>query len=298
MKLAICSDLHLEFKDIILKNDEAADVLILSGDICTAKSFSAGQKQHHKKLYTDFFKRATFQFPQVVYVMGNHEHYNYDVAWTEDTLKEQLAFPNLHILENKSIDINEVTFVGATLWTDMNKEDPVTLYTIKGKMNDFNVIKNSNNLVHHKHTTYKIQENGTPLTNDYGLYRVIDKVNSYTKPSQWSPEDSVEAHKKTLTYFDEATKDTSKTYVVVGHHAPTHQSIAECFKHDALMNGAFASDLSEFILNRPQIALWTHGHMHDQSDYMVGDTRVVCNPRGYVGYETRAKEFQLQYIDI
>jgi len=37
MKIAICSDLHLEFGTISLENTENADVLILSGDICVAK---------------------------------------------------------------------------------------------------------------------------------------------------------------------------------------------------------------------------------------------------------------------
>ena len=36
MKIAVCSDLHLEFGDITLKNEEGADVLILSGDIVIA----------------------------------------------------------------------------------------------------------------------------------------------------------------------------------------------------------------------------------------------------------------------
>ena len=36
MKIAVCSDLHLEFGDIDLKNTENADVLILSGDITIA----------------------------------------------------------------------------------------------------------------------------------------------------------------------------------------------------------------------------------------------------------------------
>jgi predicted phosphodiesterase len=36
MKIAVCSDLHLEFGDLDLQNDEAADVLILSGDIFIA----------------------------------------------------------------------------------------------------------------------------------------------------------------------------------------------------------------------------------------------------------------------
>jgi hypothetical protein len=27
--------------------------------------------------------------------------------------------------------------------------------------------------------------------------------------------------------------------------------------------------------------LWVHGHMHDSFDYVLGETRVVSNPRGY-----------------
>ena len=64
------------------------------------------------------------------------------------------------------------------------------------------------------------------------------------------------------------------------------------------MNGAFHSDLSSFIMDRPQIKLWTHGHMHNVSDYMIGEIRVVCNPRGYIGYESNANQFQLKYLEI
>lgn len=32
--------------------------------------------------------------------------------------------------------------------------------------------------------------------------------------------------------------------------------------------------------------LWVHGHVHHRNDYMVGDTRVVSNARGYPGEET------------
>jgi hypothetical protein len=57
------------------------------------------------------------------------------------------------------------------------------------------------------------------------------------------------------------------------------------------MNGAYSSDLSDLILDHPQIKFWTHGHTHDQFDYMIGSTRVVCNPRGYKGYEESAEYF-------
>jgi len=47
------------------------------------------------------------------------------------------------------------------------------------------------------------------------------------------------------------------------------------------MNGAYHSDLSNIMLDNPQIKLWTHGHTHNCFDYVIGETRVVCNPRGY-----------------
>jgi hypothetical protein len=51
------------------------------------------------------------------------------------------------------------------------------------------------------------------------------------------------------------------------------------------MNGGYASDLYDFIADRPQIKLWTHGHTHTPFDYMIDQTRIVCNPRGYEGHE-------------
>jgi hypothetical protein len=64
------------------------------------------------------------------------------------------------------------------------------------------------------------------------------------------------------------------------------------------MNGGYRSDLGDFILDRPQIRVWIHGHMHDNFDYQVGSTRVVCNPRGYSGYEQQAENFQLLHVEV
>ena len=64
------------------------------------------------------------------------------------------------------------------------------------------------------------------------------------------------------------------------------------------MNGGYHSDLSEFILDNPQIKLWTHGHTHEDFDYMIGSTRVVCNPRGYINYESRANNWKLKVMEV
>jgi len=179
-------------------------------------------------------------------------------------------------MDKESITIDDITFVGGTLWTDMNKEDPHTLYSIKGVMNDFRIIKNSSRVVSFKDHEGKFHE----------------------RIAIFCPEDTVEDHKAMLAFIDETTKDKTNKFVVVGHHSPSKASTHPRYKGEALMNGAYSSDLSEFILDRPQIKLWTHGHTHDPYDYMIGSTRIVCNPRGYINHEACADNFEFKLLEV
>ena len=268
MKICLGSDLHLEFGALELHNTENADVLVLSGDICVAKHLNG--EHHHDSRYRKFFKECCERFPQVIYVLGNHEHYSYDVQETASYLKHELVYDNLHILDDETIDILGYTFIGVTLWTNMNEEDSLTLYHMPTMMSDYQSIKNS-----------------------------ARTLNEYGKPARLTPEDTVGFHKKSMDYINHVVGENSdKKYIVVGHHCPSKKSIHPKYAHDKIMNGAFASDLDDFIAYRPQIKLWTHGHTHEPFDYMIGATRVVCNPRGYVGHEYRADSFKLQYIDL
>jgi len=296
MKIALASDIHLEFGDINLKNEENAEVLILSGDICTAKVFKKGG--YARKTVLDFFSRVSFQFPHVVYVMGNHEHYDFDIAKTERVLKDQLTvWPNIHLLEKETWEHNGVTFVGSTMWTNMNKEDSLTMWHVGRNMNDFRCIKNSNRKLSRKVPLYKKDETGQYILDEKGSM-ILDSYKFKEEIATWCTDDAVADHKKTLEYINIVTQDKTKKYFVVTHHSPSHLSIGDIYKNDTLMNGGFSSDLSEFIMDRPQIKYWQHGHHHNESDYMLGETRVVCNPRGYIRYEQRAKEFQLKYVEV
>ena len=268
MKIALGSDLHLEFGAIELYNTEAADVLILSGDILVAKHLNG--IHHHDLRYRKFFQECCERFPHVVYVLGNHEHYAYDVQQTLTHLKQELVYDNLYILENETVDILDYTFIGATVWTDMNAEDSLTLYHVDAMMSDFRTILN-----------------GARTVNEWG------------KPARLTPEDTVVLHKKSMDYINHVVdNDPDKKYIVVGHHCPSMKSVHPKYSHDKIMNGAFASDLDDFIAYRPQIRLWTHGHTHEPFDYIIGETRVVCNPRGYIGREHRADNFKLQYLEV
>jgi predicted phosphodiesterase len=298
MKIAVCSDLHLEFGPISLENTEGADVLILSGDICVAKELYEKDTHSHgddktTKFHT-FFQECCERFPHVIYVLGNHEHYHGDFAKSLGNLREHLGYlVNLHILEKEFVPLGDCLFFGGSLWTDMNKEDPITIQRIKGYMNDYRIIEDSNEVVHFKTPVYGRKEDGS-----MDLDNVLS-VEFHTRNAKFSPEKSVTEHKETLRLLKEALESRpTEKWVVVGHHAPSKQSTKPRYERDVIVNGAYSSDLSEFILDHPQIKVWTHGHTHHSFDYMIGSTRIVANPRGYIGYEGQADNFTLQFFEV
>ena len=279
MKIAVCSDLHLEFQDINLKNEEGAEVLILSGDIMIAEDLhnhppvhpndpvnipNLGRRQETALRFRDFLSRCSFQFPHVIYIAGNHEFYHGRWSASLNHLRDECArYPNVYFLENDIKVIGEVSFIGATLWTDCNKGDPLTLHALNDMMNDYRVIRND----------------------ELGFTKL-------------RPAHTMHRHHQTMSYLKAVLPDLKdKKVVFVGHHTPSHQSIHEMYRGDYLMNGGYHSELSEFILDHPEIVLWTHGHTHEPMDYMIGTTRVVCNPRGYAGHDKNADVFQLAYIN-
>lgn len=306
MKIAVCSDLHLEFGPISLDNTEGAEVLILSGDICLAKELldhdPYGLVPHTRSaMFHTFFQECSARFPHVIYIAGNHEHYHGDYAKSLPNLKERLAYlKNVHVLDKEVRAIGDTIFIGGTLWTDMNKEDPNTLFAIKGYMNDYKIIEDSSEVVHYK--VYHDKMKSVGMTDEEWVALPPEDrvyVEFKTRPAKFSPEKSVEDHKKMLEFIRTtiATNPFSK-FVIVGHHAPCKMSTKPQYEKDVVVNGAYSSDLSEFILDHPQIKVWTHGHTHDVYDYLVGTTRVVCNPRGYIAYEDRADRFELKFLDV
>ena len=304
MKIAICSDVHLEFGTIELDNP-GVDVLILSGDICVARDLMEhdpyGVVDFGKSSrYHKFFQECSARFPHVIYVAGNHEHYHGDFAYTLIDLKKRLAYlKNLHILDREIFEIDDTIFVGGTLWTDMNKEDPITLHAMTRMMNDFRCVDNSTREVSYKVPHYVTNEDGSYKKDDKGDL-IVERMEFKTRPARFCPEDAVAEHKKMLEYIRMVYSGMPpwKQMVVVGHHTPSHASCHPRYKTDSVMNGGYHSDLSEFILDRPGIKLWTHGHTHEVFDYMVGSTRVVCNPRGYIGHEDLADNFTLKVVEL
>lgn len=263
MKIGVVSDLHLEFAPIDLRNDQGVDVLVLAGDICVSEDIrrfpfyedredTGSHRQEASERYQKFFEDVSSEFPHVLMVMGNHEHYHGIFNKSEGTLRDnlELVSENITLLEDSSVEIDGVVFVGSTMWTDLNNLCPMTEYHLSGAMNDYRV------------TTF------------------IDKYGSYRR---MRPKDTLETHIRSRRYVEHVVSncdEQDKKCVLITHHAPSKQSIHPLYVSDHYMNGGYASELSE-ILGRDSLKLSIHGHVHNKFDYMVGGTRVVCNPRGY-----------------
>lgn len=83
--------------------------------------------------------------------------------------------------------------------------------------------------------------------------------------------------------------------VVVTHHLPSMLSVPPAYKRENT-NYFFVCDMERLILERKP-ALWIHGHTHSNNDYMLGATRVVCNPVGYPS-ELGGREVDRMLIDV
>jgi predicted phosphodiesterase len=74
-------------------------------------------------------------------------------------------------------------------------------------------------------------------------------------------------------------EELSKDSIVITHHSPSYKGVARKFQGDVL-NLFFHNKLDDLIYYR-EPKLWIHGHTHTPLDYTIGETRILCNPKGY-----------------
>lgn len=261
MKFRIVSDLHLEFYDkfrLPILPDDKESVLILAGDICVVNNV---------KQFKAFFKDVSDRFRQVFYIFGNHEYYRGSVDRAVEKFKENIKHDNLFVTDCGSLTIDEFHLIGATLWTDMNKSNPLDMWNAQRMMNDFSLIRC-----------------GKPEA-PYLL--------------KFKPLKSVELHYFHKDFIEkELENNKDKKCIVISHHLPCKLSADEHFK-DSDLNSAYYSELSEFIFKH-QPKLWCHGHTHASCEYNLDQTKVICNPKGYAQYIdpiTKIEKFQNKSFD-
>lgn len=239
MRVQIFSDIHADVrppKPITIGAD--VDVVVAAGDIAegAAHSFAA-------------VRRIVPRAMPIVMVLGNHEYYRGFVDEEITAARDLAPAHNIHLLENDSVVLGGVRFVGASLWTDY------AIFGVERRQRVMEACRRG--LIDHRLIGWE------------------------KKPwERFRPQEALLLHQQSRDYLGALlAKRFAGATVVVTHHAPHPGSIAGRYRTD-LLTGGFASDCEGLIL-ATQPDLWIHGHMHNSADYRVGATRVVCNPHGY-----------------
>ncbi|MCX7049141.1 MAG: metallophosphoesterase [Candidatus Sumerlaeota bacterium] len=250
MRLLVLSDLHLEFGCFIPRPTDV-DVVVLAGDT------DVGVKgiENARQLWPD---------KPIIYVLGNHEFYGHRIPRLIDQARRVAQGTNVYLLENDSVVLDSVRFLGCALWTDFLlfglSERWRAMQAARQAISDFYSIRTDEGQVF------------TPaISIEYHQESLRWLMNTLQEPAAQS---KLGAQSKSASQSISAYPT-----VVVTHHCPSECSVAACYQRD-LVSAAFASRLSDLVA-ASGARLWIHGHTHDPFDYMIGSTRVVCNPRGY-----------------
>jgi predicted MPP superfamily phosphohydrolase len=219
MKIKQLSDLHLEHIYPYCSFDVGeGDVLILAGDIMCARHLKKNGllNQTYRKFLTD----CSNNYTNVLYIMGNHEFYGYNYEGTIKTIREVLP-PNIHLLQNHSIEINGIHFIGCTFWTNFYNENPIEMLVAQSYMNDYKTIRIGSN---------------------------FRKLN---------PNDVLSFHKLSFEYIQQKVSELENERVfIITHHSPTLQAIHPKYKTESC-NGSYCSNLDEFILANKELGIWS-----------------------------------------
>jgi predicted phosphodiesterase len=242
MRIAVLSDLHLEFVDFDPPAElHAADVVVLAGDI-------------HNGVAALHWARDRFPDQAIVQVAGNHEFFGDCWHSLVTEMRRVARRLDIRLLENEAVVCEGVQFLGATLWTDYE------LFTVASRP-----------LQMHPSAAMAMMQRRML---DYSHIRWHDRGERLLTPS-----DTVAIHRASRAWLaGELARPFAGPRVVVTHHLPSWRSVAPRFLR-APSNAAFASDLDALF---DPVTLWIHGHTHHSFDYRAGRTRVVANPRGYL----------------
>lgn len=247
MSVVILADLHLDIwaeghKDPFRETDpdrlRAVRHCIIAGDL----------SNHGAKKWPRMVDMIREKMPDAeMYLLpGNHEFYGGRID-REDKLEDAAHAAGAHFIQKKTLLIDGMRFICATLWTDFRingiTSEFAAKYDVERSMNDYVKIRIE------KEGFRKLYPEVTQ-----GIH--FDHLNWITAELE--------------TDFDGET-------VVVTHHAP-HPYL--CMDPTAKYAPAYASDLSQ-VISRFQPSAWFCGHSHSHRSFMLGDTLARNVSLGY-----------------
>lgn len=262
MKIDLCSDLHLEFSEIQHSSEFFKNP---KGDFLLIAGDTC--ESRHLKHYWHFFSLIDEKWPKTFIISGNHEHYSSNFNKSiQDMGAFAESFSGIKFLHNECVELDENhLLIGSTLWTDFCRGKPLAMIEAQNSMNDYRYIRTE--------------------TTNYG------KI---------TPKFILEEHLKAKSAIQKHIDEhPNHNIILMVHHGVSFLSRNTNYS-SSILDCAYHSDLSEFILDNPRIKLIVHGHTHQPLDYVIGDCRIVCNPRGYDCEQDYSDyvEYQPKFIEV
>lgn len=145
------------------------------------------------------------------------------------------------------------------------------LYTLEAKHENFHFL--NNDILEFNGKRFLGSTLWFPFVNHFKAFQWSD-FHHITKFKDWV----FKENDKAKHFFN---KNLEPGDIVITHYLPSPKCIAEKFKNE-WTNIFFLCDMEQLIEERKP-AFWFHGHTHINVDAKVGDTRIIANPRGYIG---------------
>lgn len=230
--------------------DDKDTVLIIAGDLWTGTKWIeyAGHS---------WLGKVAPRFKQVLVVLGNHDYWptnhHLNIIGGGDVCNAMLqdfGYDNVKVLDMDTYTEGDYIFVGATLWTDMFKADPLAMQNLRATMyQDGNI-----------------------------AYEIDGKFFERFTSQKW-----INTHYKHRDYIKLiASQNRDKKIFVITHHLPLHH-VGDPFYKGNELNAYYSSDLSDLILDNENITHWVHGHSHHQHETQFEHCLVINNALGYQG---------------
>lgn len=247
VRLRILSDLHEETGRFHGMHDADFDVLVCAGDVVEGDPAASAMRLADLAMGRP-----------AVWVLGNHDLWGVTVEDAIEAARRAGAPRGVHLLQDSEIEIQGVTFLGSTLWTDgFLNQPPIEPGHWSG------LPAGSRMSIHGLPGEF-----GEPIwLRGAGIDRRAKR------------RDIFRMHETSADWLAARLEDGAgrgEAMVVVTHYAPTPRSVSTLSAFP-LSAANSASDLG--LVDNGQAALWVHGHVHASVD-LDGATRVVCNPRG------------------
>jgi len=275
VRIQFAGDIHVEFGGTpIRRSDLVGDVLVLAGDIHGTPSG-----------LVDYLKRLHTTIP-IIYVLGNHEYHGGSWEKAVGVYKWRLEKEGLSrqvvLLENESVEISGVRFLGTTLWSDCgNGEQGLSAENIVADFSRIAGAKSDNVVDPTPLSQIKLPPGYVPTRAE--TLKFLQHMGDDTTKATLSWQTMAARYRESLEWLkQELQKPFAGKTVVATHFAPSIESNAPEYA-DSPIRKYYCNSLDDWLksLGDQGPDLWIHGHTHFCVDYMIGKTRIVSNQRGY-----------------